>query len=449
MALYPIKQLQDQNRSPFFPFNTLESVLVNGTDKNLADVLADIYTKEEINTMFSTELSKFSVYESISDLPETARDGAVAAVDNSNVYTLYIYYESAWHALTQKGDTGPQGPAGATGPQGNPGVPGPAGQDGFSPIANVSKTGHTATISITDSNGTTTADVYDGENLGIHIHFLKDYPNRVGYDPETDPDNLAVAQDIYNDVCAEYPFIAILQIDDGLFIRNTILNPSPDNSEGRAVFTGSYKTELGYASGYDMDSSKYSEFHYVIAMTASSLSEVDQLTFNKSNTTHHILETNIDYDGEYTPQYDGSPATKKYVDDHCHDNSYALGETQIGTWFGEPLYRGCFSITPTDYNNLPNATTAPFKLFNITTIYGAETLDITRAAIYIDINGHQSLREMHDININAVADFDFGCKEIQSTGLYYAWIYIDPNLMQNFNPQHGDRIYLIFEYTEN
>lgn len=38
------------------------------------------------------------------------------------------------------------------------------GEDGFSPIANVSKSGNTATISITDKNGTTSATVSDGTN---------------------------------------------------------------------------------------------------------------------------------------------------------------------------------------------------------------------------------------------------------------------------------------------
>lgn len=41
---------------------------------------------------------------------------------------------------------------------------GPQGPAGFSPIATVSKTGNVATISITDENGTTTAEVLDGTN---------------------------------------------------------------------------------------------------------------------------------------------------------------------------------------------------------------------------------------------------------------------------------------------
>lgn len=48
------------------------------------------------------------------------------------------------------------------GAKGDTGDTGPAGADGFSPTATVSKTGDTATITITDKNGTTTAQISDG-----------------------------------------------------------------------------------------------------------------------------------------------------------------------------------------------------------------------------------------------------------------------------------------------
>ena len=57
-----------------------------------------------------------------------------------------------------RGATGEQGPAGRDGTNGADGI------DGFSPIANVSKSGTTSTITITDKNGTTTASVNDGIN---------------------------------------------------------------------------------------------------------------------------------------------------------------------------------------------------------------------------------------------------------------------------------------------
>lgn len=105
--LYPIRLLKDKNEDPFFPLNTLASVLVDGTDKNLEDVLSEIYTKEEVNAILAIELSKFSVYPSVADLPATARSGAVATVEvDDNYYEMYFYYDGAWHRLTQEGVPG-------------------------------------------------------------------------------------------------------------------------------------------------------------------------------------------------------------------------------------------------------------------------------------------------------------------------------------------------------
>lgn len=69
-----------------------------------------------------------------------------------------------------KGEQGPEGPAGKDGTNGRDGVDGKDGKDGingtdgYSPSASVSKSGSTATIIITDKNGTTTATVSDGQN---------------------------------------------------------------------------------------------------------------------------------------------------------------------------------------------------------------------------------------------------------------------------------------------
>lgn len=60
------------------------------------------------------------------------------------------------------GAEGQRGPAGAPGQDGAPGRDGQAGADGFSPTASVSKSGTTATITITDRTGTTTATVSGG-----------------------------------------------------------------------------------------------------------------------------------------------------------------------------------------------------------------------------------------------------------------------------------------------
>lgn len=60
-----------------------------------------------------------------------------------------------------QGKQGEQGPIGETGPQG---AQGEKGADGFSPIATVTQTETGATISIQDANGTTTANITNGQN---------------------------------------------------------------------------------------------------------------------------------------------------------------------------------------------------------------------------------------------------------------------------------------------
>ena len=73
---------------------------------------------------------------------------------------LYVWSGTSWPAEGEGAQfEGPQGPTGATGATGQTG---PAGADGYSPTATVAKSGDTATITITDKNGTTTAQVSDG-----------------------------------------------------------------------------------------------------------------------------------------------------------------------------------------------------------------------------------------------------------------------------------------------
>ena len=72
-----------------------------------------------------------------------------------------------------QGEQGPQGEPGIQGPQGIQGLPGKDGQDGlpgkdgadgFSPSASVESNSDGAVITITDKDGTTTAQIYNGSN---------------------------------------------------------------------------------------------------------------------------------------------------------------------------------------------------------------------------------------------------------------------------------------------
>lgn len=89
---------------------------------------------------------------------EQTENGAVISITDKDGTTT---------ATISNGSPGPQGPAGADGAAGAPGPQGPAGQngtDGFSPTASVQQTETGATITITDKNGTTTANVKNGKD---------------------------------------------------------------------------------------------------------------------------------------------------------------------------------------------------------------------------------------------------------------------------------------------
>ena len=84
---------------------------------------------------------------------------------------LYIWNGTSFPAngdgVQIQGPQGPQGVQGIQGEQGPQGIQGPAGAngaDGFSPTATVTPTDTGATISITDLNGTTTANITNGTN---------------------------------------------------------------------------------------------------------------------------------------------------------------------------------------------------------------------------------------------------------------------------------------------
>jgi hypothetical protein len=118
MAVYPIKVLLDKNRKPFIPYVALETVLVDESNTTLAELLNGMYTMDEVNALLENEISKFDVYPDEASLPQSARDGNVAVVEDGENYFMYFYFDGGWYKLTQQGPQGPQGDAGAAGNSG-------------------------------------------------------------------------------------------------------------------------------------------------------------------------------------------------------------------------------------------------------------------------------------------------------------------------------------------
>lgn len=73
----------------------------------------------------------------------------------------------------------------ADGAKGDKGDTGATGADGYSPTATVTKSGDTATITVTDKSGTTTAEVKDGSDASVT---KENVVSALGYTPEAQPD---------------------------------------------------------------------------------------------------------------------------------------------------------------------------------------------------------------------------------------------------------------------
>lgn len=114
-----------------------------------------------VQNVGSTSAAIFNFGVPKGDKGDTGESGAAATISVGTTTTLEPGEDAT---VTNTGTSSaavfdfgiPKGAKGDTGSQG------PAGADGFSPTATVSKTGDTATITITDKDGTTTAQISDG-----------------------------------------------------------------------------------------------------------------------------------------------------------------------------------------------------------------------------------------------------------------------------------------------
>lgn len=101
---------------------------------------------------------------------ESAAESAEASVVHGPRIEGSVWY--VWDAATgayvstgveATGPKGDPGTPGSPGVKGDPGQPGQPGKDGVSPTATVTQTATGATITITDADGTTTADITNGQ----------------------------------------------------------------------------------------------------------------------------------------------------------------------------------------------------------------------------------------------------------------------------------------------
>lgn len=102
---YPIKVLLDEDRNIFIPFITSNAVLVSGTNENVAQQIANRYTKAEVDALIEglgtlqRIVGRVDTYE---ELPATGNqngDTWLVGLASASNHAEYMYVNGSWEEL--------------------------------------------------------------------------------------------------------------------------------------------------------------------------------------------------------------------------------------------------------------------------------------------------------------------------------------------------------------
>lgn len=212
-----------------------------------------------------------------------------------------------------KGDTGANGTNGKDGKDGKDGtngtngVDGQDGEDGFSPIITETQTSTGYDISITDKNGTRTISLLNGQDGNAN-------PQIFYWDGSTDSTGLAFWNEVYQ-AQKERPCIVIhAKVLQGNYVTfSWNYNNNMPTTSFETIEPNVYSrvvSSVNQSSGFDSLSVYWFLLYFTITNDV-----VTKINTNSSASKVNFLSTTRDYNQVYTPLYNGSPVTKKYVDD--------------------------------------------------------------------------------------------------------------------------------------
>lgn len=102
---YPIKVLLDEDRNVFIPFITSNAVLVSGTNENVAQQIANRYTKAEVDNLIAglgTLQRLVGRVDTYADLPATGNqngDTWLVGLTSASNHSEYMYVNGSWEEL--------------------------------------------------------------------------------------------------------------------------------------------------------------------------------------------------------------------------------------------------------------------------------------------------------------------------------------------------------------
>lgn len=278
--------------------------------------------------------------------------------DGANGITPTIGNNGNWYL----GETDTGKPS--RGIQGETGAPGSAGQDGISPIANITKSGNTATITITDKSGTTTATVSDG------VNGVDGQPGRDGYVQYTAGNNITIENNV---ISATGGADFTINIDEHLVSSNALiiseLNPgrytlksNNNNRTFRVKASANYEAATVILTDFSM----YEPFVVVNSPFESGKMAFYFVADDNRKISRYIYSTSSS--NGFSTINDNYPILKTYRTD---SNSVASSNTFTGSNTFTRLPQS--DVVPTNNNDLVNKKYVDDKIGDINTILATLT----------------------------------------------------------------------------
>lgn len=299
MATYPIKVLLDRHRQPFIPFATTSSIVENGTNRRLDKMLGnldDLQTnnKNSLVSAINEVLTQHggggssTGWQVVNELPTenisattiylVPKEGA----QKPNIYEEWVWVNEDWENI------------GTT---------------------EIDLSGYATTTMIGDLNTLQTTD------KDCIVDAINELANNVGNIPTVDLTNYAKVYQINSGVDTTVFQNILTDYKNGIKSFFEILN---GDYQGLYYLDSAISNTLTfrntkYIPGVSNDGTKSSNRFWFYAVT---IQFKDDYTYSKYTWARYndglvaeYLDINTDYTVPYTPLYNGSPATKKYVDD--------------------------------------------------------------------------------------------------------------------------------------
>lgn len=199
------------------------------------------------------------------------------------------------------------------------GTNGVDGQDGFSPVLSETQTSTGYDISITDVNGTRTISLLNGQDGNAD-------PQIFYWDGSIDSTGLSFWNEVYQ-AQKEKPCIVIhTKLIRGSYITFTWFY---NNNMPTSVFDNVNSNIFSTVTSTVSQSTGFSklDINWVSVYFTITNDTVTKINANSGTSTASFLSTTNDYYQVYTPLYNGSPTTKKYVDDSISNAISGLNTT--------------------------------------------------------------------------------------------------------------------------